>query len=71
MAKKSKDTNRPKRAKRKEKDGIRDGKSDYQNKIRAKKLAEGSKAKGRGCGQQMLLLFVPFVAVAAYWFLKP
>ncbi len=44
-------------------------KSGYRQKIRAKKMIEGSKSKS-GCSSKLFLLALPFAAVGAYWFLS-
>ena len=45
----------------------RDDRSGYQNRIRAKKLAEGQKS--RGCPLTLLILSTPFLlmGLAVYW----
>ncbi len=46
-------------------------KSDYQQKIREKKLAEGARAKAKdGCAPKLFILLLPFTAVGAYLFLR-
>jgi hypothetical protein len=44
-------------------------KSDYQQHIREKKLAEGAKAKD-GCAPKLFMLLLPVIAVGAYLVLR-
>jgi len=55
-------------ARKQDREQGRDDISDYRQKIRAKKLAEGNKSK-KGCSPKLLMLLLPFIAVGAYFFL--
>jgi hypothetical protein len=52
------------------KQGKLNKKSDYQQHIREKKMAEGARAKD-GCAPKLFMLLLPLMAVGAYVFLRP
>jgi hypothetical protein len=52
------------------KEGKLNKKSDYQQHIREKKMAEGARAKD-GCAPKLFMLLLPLMAVGAYVFLRP
>ena len=43
--------------------------SDYQQHIREKKLAEGSKSN-KGCSTKLFMMLLPFLAVGAFLYLR-
>ena len=49
--------------------GKHNQKSDYQQHIREKKLAEGARAKD-GCAPKLFMLLLPVIAVGAYLVLR-
>jgi hypothetical protein len=49
--------------------GKHNQKSDYQQHIREKKLAEGARAKD-GCAPKLFMLLLPLIAVGAYLVLR-
>lgn len=55
----------PKRGRRKEASGGEHG--GHRQEIGARKRQQGGKS--RGCPLQLMILSMPFVAVAAFWFL--
>jgi hypothetical protein len=52
-----------------ERQGAHQALSGYRQKIRARKMVAGNKAKS-GCFPKLLMLFLPFMAVGSYLFLS-